>query len=140
MRRRASSVLGVALATLSGSLLAADGDPGTPGIPALTFDEAVSRALAHNPAALAAAEEIRHAEAFVLEVRAGWLPSLIAIRAYTRLDDERRNNGTLLAGRDQLSASLALSLPLFVPQRWVQSRQARDQTEVTRRGAAEVRR
>ena len=63
--------------------------PPAPPMERLTLEEAVRRAIARNPTALIAEEEIRRAEGIVKEVRAGSLPTLTANAAATRIDDTR---------------------------------------------------
>lgn len=111
-----------------------------PAIPRIGLAEALTRATQKNPRAEVALEEIRRAEALVTEARAGFLPSLAANGLYTRLDHDRQLSGRVLANQDQVTANLTLSVPLLAPQRWVQTRQAKDRAEVSRLDADEVRR
>jgi outer membrane protein TolC len=106
----------------------------------LTFDAAVARALRRNPSARVAEEEIARARDLVEQTRAASLPTLSANGVYTRLDHERVLNGNVIAGADQVNASLQLVVPLVAPSRWVQWSQAKDNVEVARGSAAEVRR
>src|SRR5262245_25951853 len=55
----------------------------------LSFEAAVSRSLARNPAATIAIEEIARVRGVVEEVRAASLPTLTANAIYTRLDHDR---------------------------------------------------
>ena len=106
----------------------------------MTFDAAVTRALRRNPSARVAEEEIARARDLVEETRAASLPSLSANGTYGRLDHDRVLNGNVIAPADQLNASLQLVVPLVAPSRWVQWAQAKDNVDVARVSAAEVRR
>ena len=109
-------------------------------IPRIGLAEALTRATQRNPRAEIALAEIRRSEALITEARAGFLPSLSANGSFTRLDHDRALNGRVLQNQNQLTANLALAVPLLAPQRWVQTRQARDQSEVARLDESEVRR
>ena len=81
----------------------------------LTLAEAVQRAVTRSVSAVFAQQEILRAEGILKEARAPSLPQLGAGGAYTRLDSARSLGSTVTAGRDQLYASLQLSLPLIAP-------------------------
>jgi outer membrane protein TolC len=100
----------------------------------------VSQALARNPTAVVANEEIRRARAIVDEVRATALPTLSASAAYTRLDGPRVLNGVVFAAADQYSANLLLTVPIVAPRPWAQWSQAGDSVESARAAATDTRR
>jgi outer membrane protein TolC len=112
----------------------------------VTLQEAVNRALAKNPSAVVAGEEIRRAEALVLEARATWFPTLTGQGTYTRLDDDRVFGGSpgnpprVIVSKDSLSANLTLTVPLVMPQAWARWSHAKDNVLVLRVSAADVRR
>src|SRR5581483_4153513 len=106
----------------------------------MSFDAAVQHALARNPTALVAVEEMRRAEALVHEIRAASLPTLTGNASYTRLDNPRVLGTTLIAGQDQVAASVTLLVPLVAPRAWVQWSHARDNVDVSRLNALETRR
>ncbi|MDB4928712.1 MAG: outer rane efflux protein, partial [Myxococcaceae bacterium] len=56
-----------------------------------------------------------------------------------RLDDDRVLSGRVIAGGDQLSGNVTLTVPLVVPQRWAQWSHARDNVATARAAAAESR-
>jgi len=119
--------------------------PELPRTEVMPFDAAVARALAQNPSAAVAFEEIARARAIVEQVRSASLPTLTANASYTRLDHDRALTGaggatTVIAPADQLNANLFLSAPLIAPSRWVQWSHAKDNVEVARMNAADVRR
>ena len=111
---------------------------------AISLEEAVKRALARNPAAEIAAEEIHRAEALAKQVRAGWLPTLSANGMYTRLDDDRRLNGEptgrIILAKDQLSANVQLNVPLLAPRQWVAYARSKENIDVARASRMDVRR
>jgi outer membrane protein TolC len=106
----------------------------------VTLQQAVQRALARHPSAVVAAEDIRRAEALVRQARATSLPTLTGSAIYTRLDSDRTRGALLVAAANQESANLNLSVPLVVPQRWVQWSHAKDNLDVARASADDVRR
>ena len=101
----------------------------------VSLTEAVRRALARNPTAVVAMQEIKRAEALLVEARAGSMPSLTANATLLRLDNDRlllASPGTATAppvyrnisSKNQQSANLVLNVPLVAPQHWVQWSQA----------------
>jgi outer membrane protein TolC len=106
----------------------------------LTFQQAVARALARNVQTLTAEAELRRAEALIQQARAASLPTLLGNAIYTRLDADRKLGTTVIAGQNQLSANLTLTVPLVAPQRWAQWSRAADNAAATRANTAEVRR
>ena len=99
---------------------------------AITLDEAVKRAVARNPTAEIAVEEINRAEAVAKQVRAGWLPTLTANGTYTRLDNDRMLNGRVALAKDQLTANVQLTVPLIAPRQWVAYARSKENVDVAR--------
>lgn len=116
--------------------------PELPRAEVMAFDAAVARALTRNPSATVALEEIARARALVEEVRASSLPTLSANATYTRIEHDRTFTGTntVIMPADQINASLLLTAPLIAPSRWVEWSHAKDNVEVARMNAADVRR
>jgi outer membrane protein TolC len=110
----------------------------------ISLTEAVRRALARHPAAVVAAKEVERSQALLMQARAASLPSLTLNGSYIRLDDDRvltsaapATRGRLepgsdvvditpgpllsrvIAGKNQLSANLALTVPLIAPRAWM---------------------
>ena len=106
----------------------------------ITLDEAVRRATARNPTALVAEQEIRRAEGILKEVRAPALPILTANGIVTRNDAERDLAGRPIAPLSSRSANLNLTVPLFVPQRWLAWSHAGDQVDIARISLEDARR
>ena len=116
--------------------------PELPPAEVLAFDTAVARALSRNPSVTVAVEEIARAGAIVEEVRAAWLPTLTANGSYNRLDHDRvlGSSNTVITPADSVNTNLALTVPIVAPTRWVQWRHAKDNVDVARLGAEDVRR
>lgn len=129
--------LALAAALLWPSTLRAQTAPEAP--PAVTLAAAVSRAVSRNVTAAVAQAEVRRAEALVVQARAASLPTLTGNATYTRLDNDRVLNDRVIAGADQLSANLTLSVPLVAPQRWAAWSHAADNVGTARASADEVR-
>jgi outer membrane protein TolC len=116
--------------------------PELPRAEILPFDAAVSRALQRNPSAIVAMEEVTRARAIVEEVRAASLPTLSVNASYLRLEHDRTLAGTnaVISPADQVNANLSLVAPLIAPSRWVQWSHAKDNVDVARMSAEDVRR
>ena len=97
---------------------------------------AITRPPRRPPPIAPARAEVARAQGLLRQARAGMFPVLNANAAYTRLDEERRAAGQRVAARDQLGAELQLSVPLVVPQRWVEAGQAADRVELARHDGA----
>jgi outer membrane protein TolC len=106
----------------------------------LTFDVAVRRALARNPTALQAREEVRRFHALMEEVRSISLPTLSGIGSYTRLDADRVSGGQVAVPKGALNLNVTLNAPLLYPRGWVRWGQAGDQVDVALANEADVRR
>jgi len=107
----------------------------------LSLEEAVRRAIARNPTALIAEQEIRRAEGILKEAAAPSLPILTGNGTATRLDSSRRLSGnSLIAPINSRNANVTLSVPLFAPQRWLQWARAGEQVDIARLSADDARR
>lgn len=106
----------------------------------VTLEEAVKRAVLRNPTAEIATQEIQRAEALSRQARATWLPTLNANGTYTRLDNDRELNGRVILSANQLSANLALTVPLIAGRQWVAYWRSKDNIDVARAGFADARR
>lgn len=108
----------------------------------VTFAEAVRRATASATNAVLALEEVRRAEALLVEVRSASLPSVSANGSFTLLDADRTQPGQArpLIARDTRSANLAAAVPLVAPSRWASWAVASENVSVARASAEDVRR
>ncbi len=109
-------------------------------IEAITFDEAIRRAVTNNPTVQEAAAGILRAEALLQQVRALSLPSLNATLATNVIGPVPEFGGQNIVPRSQLNASAGLAVPLIEPVLWAQRAQAADQVAVARLASADVRR
>jgi len=92
---------------------------------AVSLDEAVKLALARNPTARVADEEIARAQALVTEARASYLPIVTGVAAYTRLEGDRRLADRLAAAADSFDGSVQVNIiPIVHVKGWAQGRRA----------------
>jgi outer membrane protein TolC len=115
-------------------------DATPPVLDRMSFDEAVRRALARNPSMATAEAEVRRARAILEETRSSALPTLSVNATYTRLDADRVLNGRVIAGANQISANVSLTVPLVVPSRWAAWSHASENVRVAEIARADVRR
>jgi outer membrane protein TolC len=110
----------------------------------LAFDAAVKLATRRNPTVQVAMEEIARARALVEETRAAALPQFSANVVYTRVERDRTENSAagpvIVVPANQVNANLTLALPLVQPRTWVQWAHAKENVDVTRANAEDVRR
>jgi outer membrane protein TolC len=111
-----------------------------PGPMKVTWRQALSRALAQNPSAIVAAQEIERASGLVQEARAGWLPALSANGSYLRVNSPRTSGGIVTVPLNSWNGNLAVTLPLVAPLAWVNDVHAQDNREVAKVSAGDVRR
>ena len=133
---RALGLAAFAAAVFSGRPAAADG---TKALERLSFDACARRAVERHPNVATAMSEAARADALVRQARAASFPTLYGNGVYTRLDGDRVLGDRVIAGANQLSANLALSVPLLNPQGWAAWSRAGDQASV-RHGLAQRRR
>ncbi|PTL75202.1 TolC family protein [Vitiosangium sp. GDMCC 1.1324] len=110
------------------------------GPPAVSFDDALRQALGRNPSLGQARAQVERARALVTEARAAYFPVLTANAAYTQLDSARLQGDRVLQPASAVNANLILTVPLFVPQRWLQAERTEQAVEVARTGEADARR
>jgi outer membrane protein TolC len=115
-------------------------DSPSPPLPVVTWQQAIDRALARNPTATVARQEIARADALVREARAGWLPVLTGNGNYTRIDTPRTLNGVVTAPVNAWNGNLQLTVPLIAPTGWMNDVHAQDNRAVAVVAAADVRR
>jgi outer membrane protein TolC len=108
-------------------------------IPAVTFDEAVRRALERNPTVARAATSIARADALLQQARAVTLPSLSARYSNVTLDRGVSFDDADVQPRNQSTFAATAALPVLAPARWARVAQARDQIAVAEASVTEVR-
>jgi outer membrane protein len=106
----------------------------------VTFDEAVQRAVAHNPTVGQAAQAILRAEALLDNARSVFRPSVSGVVATTVLDAARGFSGNITQPRTQTAFGATLSYPVLAASRWAAKTQAQDQVGIARVSAEETRR
>jgi outer membrane protein TolC len=106
----------------------------------LSFDTAVQRAMARNPQALIAQAEVKRAWSLLEVSRSPSLPNLSAIGYYQRIEGDRASNGVTVLHDNELYGALNLSMALLAPAQWANWSHSRDNVEVAKLSAADVRR
>jgi outer membrane protein len=109
-------------------------------IDAITFEEAVRRAIANNPTIQQAAAGILRAEALLQQTRALSLPSVDAALSTRVIGPVPEFSGESIVPRSQLNASLGFAVPVLQPVQWAQRTQAADQVVVSQRTSDDLRR
>jgi outer membrane protein len=110
-----------------------------PVLEQVTFDEAVSRAVARNPSVGEAAQAILRAEALLSEARSVFLPLAYGNVGTAILDGARGFDGNVVQPRTQTAFSATASYPVLAASRWAFRNQAADRVETARVAARETR-
>ena len=118
------------------TILASDETP----VEHVTFDAAVTRALARNPTAREALEEVHRFHALMEEARATSMPTLYGYATYTRLDHARVSGGTVAVPVGGLNVNATLDAPLLYPRGWLTWSEASDQIDVAQANEKDMRR
>jgi outer membrane protein TolC len=142
-RLEARVAIGFFVGVLSASTAARAADaPAAAPAPQITFNEAIDRALRHNPTVAVALAEIARANALVTQARSGFFPTLVGNGSYTHLNGNRfaSDRKTVTADQNQWAGNLTLTLPLVSPVAWGQTGAARDNVRISEASAADVRR
>jgi outer membrane protein TolC len=138
-RRLVSLGLAVQLALAPGAA-AQEQTPGdSPVLEQVTFEEAVSRAVARNPSVGEAAQAILRAEALLSEARSVFLPVAYGNVGTAVLDGARGFDGNVVQPRTQTAFSATASYPVLAASRWAYKNQAADRLETARVAARETR-
>jgi outer membrane protein TolC len=141
MSRRLAS-LGIALLGLAlapGAAARAQAAFDSPVIEQVTFDEAVSRAIARNPSVGEAAQAILRAEALLSEARSVFLPFAYGNVGTAVLDAARAFDGNIVQPRTQTAFSGTVSYPVLAASRWAAKNQAADRVGTARAAAEDTR-
>jgi outer membrane protein len=131
------ALLGLALVRAAAAQPQVPGD--SPVLEQVTFDEAVSRAIAHNPSVGEAAQAILRAEALLGEARSVFLPLAYGSAGTAVLDAARGFDGSIVQPRTQTAFSATASYPVLAASRWAAKNQAADRLETARVAARETR-
>jgi outer membrane protein TolC len=111
-----------------------------PAIEAVSFDEAIRRAIENNRDVARAATAILSAEALLARSRSVSKPSVELQAVETVLDDERGFTGTVVQPDRQFVLRGTAAVPVLAAAQWAAATQAADQVGVARLAAADVRR
>lgn len=106
----------------------------------MRFEEAVQRALEHNPTMRLADADRQRAFGQLEQARASSLPYLGVNAVGTQLDNNRVLNGNVISAAQQISANVQLQVPLIVPNRWAQWRRADANYDAVKASAQDYRR
>ena len=134
MRERLLPALAV-VAALAGARLAS-----SQPFERVTFDQAVARALDHNPSVGEATQAILRAQALLAQAKSVFQPTLYGHVGATILDDARGFTGFLTQPRTQAAFAATLAYPMLDTVRWAAKTQAADQVAIARISAEETRR
>jgi outer membrane protein TolC len=113
---------------------------GAQDVARVSLAEAVSGALARNPSAAVAYTEVVRARAVIEETRSNSFPTLVGNGALNLLDSPRQAAGVVTQPATGVILSATLAVPIVTPRPWVQWSQAKDQFEVSKASASDVRR
>ncbi|MGE3190198.1 MAG: TolC family protein, partial [Vicinamibacterales bacterium] len=106
----------------------------------VTFDEAITRALARNLTVAEAAQNILRAEALLQQANVVYRPGVSGTVTTTMLDSARGFDDLVTQPRTQALFGASVSYPVLAASRWAARVQAADQVAVARLGVAETRR
>jgi outer membrane protein TolC len=141
MRRRSLATT-LAAVIMAAGLAHAQTEPASdaPVLPALTFDEAVRRAIERNPTVGQAEQAIRRARALLDQAKSVFRPDVSGTAGTVILDDARGFDGNITQPRTQSTFNATASFPFLAPSRWAAKNQASDQVRVASISAEETRR
>jgi outer membrane protein len=122
----------------------------------ISLTEAVRRALTRNPTAVVAVQEIKRAEALLVQARAGSMPSLMANGNLLRLDSDRLlsspgspatatapavpPSSRNISSKNQQYANLLLTVPLVAPRAWMQWSESSANLATSKASSEDIRR
>jgi outer membrane protein TolC len=108
--------------------------------PTITFREAIDRAVAQNPDARVALDEVVRAEALLRQARAALWPQLGAAGSYTRLEGDRTVAMRLANAANSELGSLTVTAPIVDLRARADKARAADAVDVAAKAATSVRR
>lgn len=130
------ALFGLALACQAGAQTATSDSP---VLEQVTFEEAVSRALSHNPSVAEAAQVILRTEALLSEARAVFLPLAYGNVSTAVLDAARGFNGGIVQPKTQTAFSATASYSVLNAAGWAAKNQAADRVGTAKAAAEETR-
>jgi outer membrane protein TolC len=111
-----------------------------PVVETVTFDEAISRALAKNPTVAIAATNILRSEALLQQVRSFTLPRVSVSANNVTRDTGVEFGGQVVQPQNQTLIAASASAPVLAAAQWAARTQAMDQVEIARLSEADTRR
>jgi outer membrane protein len=106
----------------------------------VTFDQAISRAIARNPSTAIAAAGILRAEALLTEARSAAGPQVNINVLTTTLNRGVEFDGATVTPQNQAIGQLEVRMPLYAPARWARRSQAEDGRRIAGANVEEVKR
>lgn len=146
MSRRLLSAVAAGLVLIALDSLAGQAPPpipppdAPPPLEQVTFDEAVHRAIAHNPTVGQASQAILRAEALLDQARSVFRPSVSGTIGTTVIDAPRGFSGNITQPQTQTAFGGLVSYPILAASRWAAKNQAADRVGIARISAEETRR
>jgi len=110
------------------------------GVPAVSFDEAVRRAVENNHDVARAATAILSAEGLLGKARAVTLPEVETFATESLIDEERVFGTIVAQPHDQLVVGATVSVRVLAASQWAAKAHAADQVEIAKLEAADIRR
>ena len=111
-----------------------------PTVEAVTFDEAIARAVAKNPTVAIASNNILRSEAILQQTRAAVMPRLGATVTNTTLDSGRSFGEETVQPQNQSVFGLQATAPILAAAQWAARAQALDQVAIARLATTDTRR
>ncbi len=108
--------------------------------PAVTFDEAVAKAVDQNLTVQITATNILRAEALLQQVRATTMPFVNATVINSTLDAARGFSGNTVQPQNQWTLTASAGMPVLAAARWAARAQQADRIEIERLNTTDVRR
>jgi multidrug efflux system outer membrane protein len=110
-----------------------------PALRAVTFDDAIRRAIEQNPTIAQAATSVARAEAILLQARSLLRPYVTANVDSVTLDTETAFDAGVIQPRHQVAFGGTLTMPIVALARRSATEQARDQIDIATRTTTRVR-
>jgi outer membrane protein TolC len=130
--------LGLLVASLLAAAPLAADEP--PVLEALTFEQAVARAIERNPSVGQAHQAIAAAQARLDQARSVFRPEIDGTVSTTVLDEARGFAGQITQPRRQTALGATVEYPVLAADRWALRTQAADRVGIARLSAADTRR
>jgi outer membrane protein len=114
--------------------------PAPPPVAAVTFQQAIDRAIMNNSTVAVAAAGILRAEGLLKQARSAMLPLVTGGLVSTTLNTGVEFSGAVVTPRNQVTASITADAPIIAAAAWARRAQAEDNRQIAENSAAETRR